>query len=299
MKSSSDRMVLASVSAGVLDSTMHYLEIGSGLPVVFLHGNPTSSYLWRNVLPAVVEQGWRCIALDLIGMGASGKPDSGYRLSDHIRYVDAFLESLGSDVVLVGHDWGAVIALDHARRFAHRTRGVAFLEGHIHPVDRWADLGDGAELFRRLRTPGVGERMILEDNLFVESVLPAGILRALTSEEWDAYRAPFVDPTSRWPMLRWVQEIPIDGHPPDVADLVTANQATIADPAIPKLLLHATPGAVIGQSEVDWCRRHGRSIDVVDLGAGTHFLPEDRPQEIATALLRWLPNLHTNCSGGR
>lgn len=221
-------------------------------------------------------------------MGASGKPECPYRLRDHIRYVDAFLASLGPDVALVGHDWGAVIALDQARRFPHRTHAVAFLEGHIHPIRTWADLGDGAELFRRLREPDIGETMVLTDNVFIESVLPSGMLRTLTAEDWDAYRAPFADPSSRWPMLRWVQEIPIEGEPADVADLITANQGVITDPAVSKLLLHGDPGAVIGAAEVDWCRRHGRSIDIVGVGAGSHFLPEDRPREIAEALIRWL-----------
>ena len=266
---------------------MHFLEAGTGPLVVFLHGNPTSSYLWRNVLPAVASAGWHCIALDLIGMGGSGKPDSSYRLADHIRYVEAFLEPLG-EAVLVGHDWGAVIALDQARRFPERVRGAAFLEGHLHPIRTWADLGDGAELFRRLRTLGAGDALIFDDNMFIETVLPSGMLRTLTREEWDAYRAPFLDPSSRRPMLQWAREIPIEGEPTDVVEVVTANQAVIADPTVPTLLLHGEPGAVIGADEVAWCRSRGRALEIADVGAGTHFLPEDRPEEITAALISWL-----------
>jgi haloalkane dehalogenase len=224
----------------VLDSWLHYVEAGQGAPVLFLHGNPTSSYLWRNVVDRVAATGRRCLALDLIGMGKSGKPDLGYRLADHIRYVDAFVESLGlRDLTLVGHDWGAVIALDHQRRFPGRVKGVCFLEGHIRPIASWDELDEGGRrLFTQLRTPGVGERLIFEENLFIEKVLPSGILRTLTEQELAAYRAPFLDPADRSPMLRWPQEIPI-----------------------------------------------------ASVGPGIHFLPEDQPMPIATALTRWLDEL--------
>lgn len=271
-------------------SWLHYVEVGAGEPVLFLHGNPTSSFLWRNIIGEVARSGRRCIALDLIGMGGSGKPDLEYRLADHLSYVDDFVAALGlTDLTLVGHDWGAVIALDHLRRFPDRVRGVAFLEGHLHPVAQWEDLDEGSrQLFQQLRTPGLGEQLIVAENYFLDTVLPAGVLRELTADELDAYRAPFPDPASRLPVWRWPQEIPIEGTPADVAELVTANQTVIADPAIPKLLIHATPGAVIGPAEVAWCRAHGRSLTIVDVGAGTHFLPEDRPAEIADALRRWL-----------
>jgi haloalkane dehalogenase len=281
-----------SVTVPVLKSQLHYREVGSGPVVLFLHGNPTSSYLWRNVLGRVAEDGWRCMALDLIGMGRSGKPDLEYRLVDHIRYVDAFIDAIGlSEVALVGHDWGAVIALDRLRRFPERTRGVAFLEGHIHPVATWDDMGDGAALFRQLRTPGLGEQLIFEDNVFLETVLQSGTARRLSAAEMDAYRSPFPDPESRRPILRWVQEIPIEGEPSDVAAVVTANQDVLADPDRPTLLIHAEPGAVIGLAEVEWCRRNGRAMTISSVGSGTHFLPEDHPSEIARATRRWLAEL--------
>lgn len=274
----------------VLDSWIHYVETGAGEPVVFLHGNPTSSYLWRNVLEPVAASGRRCIAPDLIGMGASGKPQIGYRLADHIAYVDGFIEALGLErFTLVGHDWGAVIALDQLRRFPERVRGAAFLEGHIHPISRWEDLDESSrDLFRRLRNPDLAAPLILEQNFFIETVLPSGVLRTLSAEEMDAYRQPFLDPLDRRTMLAWPREIPIEGEPADVTELVIANQTVIADPTVPKLLIHATPGAVIRTPEVEWCRAHGKNLTIAAVGPGIHFLPEDRPAQIAAALSDWL-----------
>jgi haloalkane dehalogenase len=285
-----DQLPVTSAKLELNGTWLHYQEVGTGDPVLFLHGNPTSSFLWRNVIGDVAQAGWRCIALDLIGMGGSGKPDLDYRLVDHLSYVEAFVEALGlSGLTLVGHDWGAVIALDLARRFPDRVRSVAFLEGHIHPIARWDDLDEGSrDLFQRLRTPGVGEQLIIEENFFVETVLPAGVLRTLSPQELDAYRSPYRDPAARRPVWRWPQEIPIEGEPADVVAIVTANQAVIADPSTPKLLLHASPGAVIGPAEVAWCRDHSQALTIVDLGPGTHFLPEDHPAAIARALRDWL-----------
>ncbi|WP_218617956.1 haloalkane dehalogenase [Cryptosporangium aurantiacum] len=274
----------------VLDSWLHYSEHGAGPPVLFLHGNPTSSYLWRDVIGPVADAGYRCLALDLIGMGQSGKPDLGYRLVDHLRYVNAFLDALDlDDVTLVGHDWGAVIALDLLRTRPDQIVAVAFCEGHLHPIERWADLdAGGRELFGRLRTPGVGEQLVLEENFFVETVLPSGVLRRLTDDELDAYRAPYPDAASRRPLLQWPREIPIEGEPADVTAVVRTNQRTIAESSAPKLLLHGEPGAVVGAAEVAWCRAHGQNLDVVNVGRGSHFLPEDLPGPIAEALCGWL-----------
>ena len=294
--SSGVRLPVTSAKLEVRGSWLHYIEVGAGDPVLFLHGNPTSSFLWRNVVGEVARAGWRCIALDLIGMGGSGKPDLDYRLVDHLSFVEAFIETMElSGLTVVGHDWGAVIALNHARRFRDRVRGVAFLEGHIHPIARWDDMDEGSrELFQRLRTPGVGEQLIMQENFFVDTALPAGVLRTLSPQEMDAYRAPYRDPAARRPVWRWPQEIPIEGSPADVAAIVAANQTVIADPGTPKLLLHANPGEVIGPAEVAWCRDHGQALTIVDVGPGTHFLPEDRPDEIATALRDWLSRTSTS-----
>ena len=276
-------------TVAVLDSSMHYRELGVGKPVVFLHGNPTSSYLWRQVMPHVAARG-RCIAPDLIGMGASGKPDIGYRLRDHAAYLDAFLDALGlGHVTLVLHDWGVVLGLHLLARQPGRVRAVAFMEGHLHPIERWSDLGPDSEaMFRALRSPETGPELVLEQNFFVETVLPGGTLRPLTDEEMAAYRTPFPDPASRRPILRWVREIPIENDPPDVAEVVRDNARALIASAVPKLLLYAQPGAVIGAAEVAWCRAHLSRLTTVDLGPGLHFLPEDHPHEIGRAIARWL-----------
>lgn len=283
----------------VLGSTMRVLELGTGDLVVFVHGSPTSSFLWREVLPAVAAAGYRCLAVDLIGMGGSGKPDIAYRFADHVEYLDALLDALCPDVppVLVGHDWGAVLALHRARRRPDKVRAVAVCEGHIHPVEAWEDMGDGADMFQQLRAPGTGETMILEEDFFVEKVLPGGMNRALTVAEMDGYRGPYPDPASRRPVLAWVREIPIEGFPADMVQTVTANQQVIADPAVDTLLMHGDPGAVIGAAEVAWCREHGRSLTIIDVGPGLHFLPEDRPGQIAAALVDWLGDLPAPRSG--
>jgi haloalkane dehalogenase len=280
---------MSTSTVAVLDSWMSYRETGDGPPVLFLHGNPTSSFLWRNVLGPVADQGRRCVAVDLIGMGGSGKPALDYRLADHVRYLDAFLDALDlPPAVLVGHDWGAVLAIDLLGRRPDRVRGLAVMEGHLHPFASWDDLG-GGDLFAQLRQPDVGERMVLEDNMFVEQVLPSGMDHQLSDEEFAAYRAPYPDPAHRAPVLAWTRQIPVAGDPPDVTALVEGNQQVLATADVPMLLMHATPGAVIGAAEVDWCRRTCPGVDIVHVGGGTHFLPEDRPAEIAAALVDWLP----------
>jgi haloalkane dehalogenase len=286
-----ERFATTGASADVRGSRLRYVEVGDGPPVLFLHGNPTSSYLWRNVLGPVARHGFRCIALDLIGMGGSGKPAIGYRLADHVAFLDAFLDAMElPPTVVVGHDWGAVLAVDLLSRRPDQVRALAFMEGHLHPIDRWSDMDPGGrELFGALRTPGVGERMVLGDNMFVEQVLPSGMAHHLTDEEWAAYRAPFLRPADRLPILSWVREIPIEGEPADVADLVARNQRVLVSASVPTLLLHGTPGAVVGAAEVRWCRTHCPAMAIADIGPGTHFLPEDRPDEIVAALVGWLP----------
>lgn len=275
-------------SVAVRDSWLHYQEAGVGDPIVFLHGNPTSSYLWRNVIPHVAPYG-RCLAVDLIGMGRSGKPPSAYRLRDHIAYIDAFIDALGlMNITFVMHDWGVAIGLHYLTRHPERVRAVAFMEGHLHPIDRWDDYDAGARaLFGALRSAPSGRKMAIEENVLIEVVLPAGVRRTLSGEELAAYRAPFLEPQSREPLWRWPQEIPIAGQPTDVRDLVNEYRAYLAIAPHPKLLLHAQPGAVIGPVEVAWCKETLSNLTVVDLGAGIHFLPEDHPEAIGAALARW------------
>jgi haloalkane dehalogenase len=273
----------------VLGSRLAFVIGGRGDTVLFLHGNPTSSFLWRRVLPGLTGSA-RCVAVDLIGMGRSGKPDIGYGFADHAAYLEAFADRLGlRDVTVVGHDWGAVLGLDLLRRRPDVVGRIAVCEGHLHPFGRWEDMGPGAgELFARLRTPGVGEQLVLQENFFIEQVLPAGMNRPLCAADHAAYRAPFPAPRDRLPVLRWIQQIPVGGDPADVDAVVRRNQDALLRGPVPRLLLHGEPGSVVGPAEVDWCRRESTGLEIVSVGAGTHFLPEDQPEAFSRALAAWL-----------
>jgi haloalkane dehalogenase len=278
----------------VLSSHLHYLEVGDGRPVLLLHGNPTSGFLWRHVLERAGDtSGHRWIAPDLIGMGASGKPDIGYRLADHIAFVEAFVDVLGlGDLIIVAHDWGVAIALDLLRRRPELVRGIAFMEAHLRPLPGWDSFDEGGrELFRRLRTPGVGEQLALEENFFIDTLLPTALINA-TDLELATYGDPYTTPESRRPLLQWAREIPIGGEPADVAARFSANLANLVDSDVPKLLLHAEPGVLVGPDVVDWCRANLSRLTVADVGGPAgHFLPEDRPAEVAAALIEWVQSL--------
>jgi haloalkane dehalogenase len=275
---------------------MHYVESGSGSPVVFLHGNPTSSHLWRGVLPRLAGDR-RLIAVDLIGMGASGKPDIDYTLPEHIDHVEALLDVLALDeIVFVAHDWGAAICLDLLRRHPGRVAAVAVMEGHLRPLHSWTEFDPGGrEVFRRLREPETGERMVLEDNVLIEKLLPGALRRRLSQADHEEYRRPYPDPSSRRPLLRWIREIPIGGDPAHSTAILEQAWANLRTSPVPKLLVHATPGAVVTAGTVELCRRTLRNLSVTDIGAGAHFLPEDRPAEVADALSQWLRTLSHRC----
>jgi haloalkane dehalogenase len=274
----------------VNDSFMAYTEVGTGgVPVVFLHGNPTSSYLWRKVVPHVADQA-RCLAPDLIGMGASGKPNIGYRFADHVRYLDAWFDALcPADVVIVGHDWGGALGLDWAARHPGRVRGVALIETFLRPL-RWEEFPpQGAELFREFRSPK-GEEMILQNNLFIEFNLPRGVSSGLAAGDHDVYRAPYADPASRKPLLVWPREIPIDGEPADVHERMLTYGRWMADtPQVPKLLMTVEPGVGMGSPEMAaWAKDTFASVEVESVGPGGHHAPEDQPDAIGSAVARWL-----------
>ncbi|HEV3355421.1 MAG TPA: haloalkane dehalogenase [Pseudonocardiaceae bacterium] len=272
----------------LLGSHLAHTESGHGEPVVFLHGNPTSSHLWRNVIPHVAQHA-RSIAPDLIGMGASGKPDIDYRFADHARYLDAWFDALGlDDVVLVGHDWGGALAMDWAARHPERVRGLVLLETFLRPMT-WAEYPARAvDFFRALRTPGEGERMALDDNWFIETGLRATSPN-ISDADLDAYRAPYPDRASRRPLLQWPREIPLDGTPADVADRFTAYDAWLAASVdTPKLLLTVEPGNLVGPAMVDWARANIASLTVQAVGPAGHHAPEDQPDAIGTAIADWL-----------
>lgn len=268
---------------------MHYVEVGAGQPVVFLHGNPTSSYLWRAVLDQADLGPRRAVAVDLIGMGRSGKPPIDYTLADHAEHVAALLDALAlDDMVLVGHDWGVAIALDYLRRHPSRVTAVAFMEGHLRPLPDWSGID---RVFRDIRTPGVGERMVLEENFFVDTLLPAATRRPLSPTDLAAYRRPYPTPQSRRPLLQWARQIPIAGEPQGAAAIMDRSWAAFTASRVPKLLLHGGSGVVLTADKIAMCRAALPALTVADLGDAGHFLPEDRPTELAAALSTWLTTI--------
>jgi len=278
----------------ILGSTMSYVTAGSSGPVVlFLHGNPTSSYIWRNIIPRVAPIA-RCIAPDLIGFGRSGKPDIAYRFADHVRYLDAFLDAVGiRDAIIVAQDWGTALAFHRAARFPRTITGLAFME-FIAAMPSWEPFyrrPQVCELFQAFRTPGKGEKLILEDNVFVERVLPGGILRTLNKDEMDAYRAPFLTPQSRRPTLAFPRELPIAGEPADVYAMSERDQAALHASTYPKLLFSADPGALISPVRAKAFAAELRNCRHVDLGPGAHFLQEDHPDTIGQALRTWVAEI--------
>ncbi len=280
--------------ADVNGHRMAYVETGDleGDPIVFLHGNPTSSYLWRNIIPQVESLG-RCIAPDLIGMGDSDKlPDSGadrYRFVEHRDYLHALLDQLGvnANVTLVIHDWGSALGFDWANQNRAAVKGIAYMEAIVKSRS-WSDFPERARpAFEGFRSPA-GEKMVLEDNFFVERMLPGSILRDLTEEEMSEYRRPFTAPgESRRPTLTWPRQIPIDGEPADVTAIVDNFAAWIATAPFPKLFINAEPGAILSEGESrDFCRTWANQTEITV--KGSHFIQEDSPNEIGAALRDWL-----------
>jgi haloalkane dehalogenase len=275
----------------VIDSEMAYVDTGAGDPMVFLHGNPTSSYLWRNVIPQV-EGLARCLAPDLLGMGESGKlPSGSYRFVDHARYLDAWFEALGlaGNVTLVGHDWGSALAFHWAHRHPDRVKGLAYMEAVVQPVT-WEQWPEAAKaIFQALRSPA-GEEMILEKNVFVERILPGSVLRALSDEEMAVYRRPYLEPgESRRPTLTWPREIPVEGEPADVVEIVGRYAEWLSASDVPKLFINAEPGAILTGRQREFCRTWPNQREVTV--KGVHFVQEDSPREIGRAIAEWHASL--------
>ncbi len=273
-------------------SKLHYVDEGSGDPILFLHGNPTSSYLWRNIIPHVTPVG-RAIALDLIGMGKSDKPDIEYRFFDHVKYVEGFIEEMGlENITFVIHDWGSALGFHYASRHEGNVKGLAFMEAIIAPVPSWEAFPEAArELFQSFRTPEVGWELIVNQNVFVEQLLPGAVVRALTEGEMNYYREPYPDPASRKPVWRWPNEIPIEGEPQDVMEAVGRYNAWLQQTELPKLLFHATPGTLIQEPMLEWLRANVKNLEMVDVGQGIHFIQEDNPHLIGSELARWYGSL--------
>ena len=275
----------------VLDTEMAYVDVGQGYPIVFLHGNPTSSYLWRNLIPHL-EKSARCLAPDLIGMGSSGKStDGSYRFVDHSRHLDAWLDSveLTGKVTLVVHDWGSALGFHWARRNPDRIMGIAYMEAIVQPLtwETWPEQARG--IFQGMRS-SAGEEMVLEKNVFVERILPGSVLRGLTEEELTVYRRPYLEAgESRRPTLTWPREIPVDGEPADVVEIVASYAQWLSSSQIPKLFVNAGPGAILTGEQREFCRSWPNQEEVTVKGA--HFIQEDSPDEIGAAIAQWYGSL--------
>ena len=277
-------------------NTMSYVEMGEGDPIIFQHGNPTSSYLWRNIMPHLAVQG-RCIAIDLIGMGDSDKlEDSGpdrYTLLEHRDYFDAALDALGvtSKVTFVIHDWGSALGFDWANRYRDSVIGIAYMESIVRPVswDDWPEAARG--VFQGFRS-SAGEDMVLDKNVFVERVLPGSIIRDLSDEEMEVYRRPFKNPgEERRPTLTWPRQIPIEGEPAEVVELVQSYADWLSKSDMPKLFINAEPGAILIGPQREFCRSWPNQQEVTV--AGNHFLQEDSPNEIGEAIAQWRKGINS------
>jgi haloalkane dehalogenase len=270
---------------------MHYIDEGQGTPFLFLHGNPTSSYLWRNIIPYVKGIG-RAVAIDLIGMGRSDKPDLDYRFKSHYRYVEEFVHQLDlKDVILVLHDWGSALGFHYAMANQENVEGIVFMEAILQP-SRWSDFPLVARfLFKRFRHPVKGPRMIIQKNFFIEKVIPNFVVRKLTEKEMDYYREPFKEEASRKPVLVWPNEIPIEGYPQDNKEIIEAYYAELIQSDIPKLLIWAKPGAVIPAKKVERIKKEMKNLDDVYIGKGKHYLQEDHPDAIGEAIVEWYKNI--------
>ena len=274
----------------VLDTEIAYVDTGAGDPIVFLHGNPTSSYLWRNIIPHVAGLG-RCLAPDLVGMGESGASSSGYRLADHVRYLDAWFDALRlhRNLVLVVHDWGSALGFHRARRYPAHVRGLVYMEAIVRPVT-WQEWPEAArKIFQAMRSPA-GEEMVLQKNVFVDRILPASVIRGLTPEEMERYRARYREPgEARRPTLTWPCEIPLEGEPADVARLVQAYADWLAASPLPKLFVNAEPGSILTGPQRDFCRAWPNQQEVTV--RGNHFIQEDSPDEIGRAIASFVGRL--------
>lgn len=302
----------------VLDSRMHYVEAGQGDPILLIHGNPTWSYIWRNIIPLLSSKG-RVIAVDLIGFGKSGKPDLEYRFLDHSRYLEEFIRKMElRNITLVLHDWGSALGFHYARRHEANIRGLIFFEALLLPLPRmdlWPE--DARKMFETFRTPDLGWDLAVKQNLFIEKRLQQGILRKLTEQEMEHYRNPFRTVDSRKPLWRFPNELPIDGDPADVAKIQEEYLAWIQTTELPKLLLFVEPGSLIPIAAVEWARGHLKNLTAEYIGEGIHNIQEDRPAEIGRSIAEWIDhslatswppapgilydiggvNLHFHCTG--
>jgi len=278
----------------VLGSKLHYIEQGSGDPILFLHGNPESSYIWRNIIPHLSPLG-RCVAPDLIGFGKSDKPDIEYRVFDHIKYVEELIRALElKNITFVIHDWGSAIGFHYAMNNPDHVKGLAMMEAHLRPIPTWRDFADDEQIiegFKAFRTPDVGWDLIVKKNIFLEQILPACVKRKLSDKEVEAYHAPFQDPASRRPLWRFPNDIPVEGEPADTAALFGAYSEKLKKSPIPKLLIYFDGGVIIKEGELAWARENLPNLKTVKVGDSIHFVQEDDPHGIGHAIAEWYKEL--------
>ena len=270
---------------------MAYVAAGAGDPILFLHGNPTSKYLWRNIMPHLEKQG-RVIAPDLIGMGESDKPDIGYRYHDHYEYLSGFINRLGlNNITLVVHDWGSGLGFNFAAQNPERIKALVFMEAVVRPLKWEAFPADYKIAFKLIRTPGIGWFMVQIMNGFIKQLLPQSIVRKLSTQEQAMYAKPYPTVASRKPLRQWPLEVPISGTPSDVHTIVRNYSQWLQQTEIPKLFFYATPGAIIDRQVADWVKQSFSNLTSFDLGEGIHFVQEDNPHFIGEMLSQWYAQL--------
>ena len=298
----SSELTLESNYVDVLGSRMHFFELGEGQPVIFFHGNPVWSYLWRNVLPQA-EYAGRCIAFDLIGMGRSGKPDIEYTFLDHSRYIEKFIENLGLEhVILVLHDWGMALGMYYAMKHPKNVKAIAFtangvnglIEGVLAPLRSWSEINkQTSEMLQSFRTPELGWKLVAEQNMFIDQVLPHGALRGIGPEQIAYYNEPYKTPEDRKAVWAWPQQIPVAGIPPENEQAITEVNKFLQETTVPKLFIHGQPSQEgEGLPMVKWFMENVKNIEFRSVGPVGHYLQEDQPEEIGVELAKWIKGLN-------
>ena len=272
-------------------SKMHYVDVGEGDTILFLHGQPTSSYLWRNIIPHL-QHNARCIAPDLIGMGKSDKPDLAYTFEDHYSYLESFIEKLNlKNITLVIHDWGSGLGFHYANNHRANIKGIAFMEAMIKHMT-WEDFPKNYHIvFRMIRAPFIGWLMLSVANMFLKKMVPDSMIRKLSKEEFDHYLKPYPTIASRKPVRVWPQQLPISGKPRHIHDLIVAYITWLKDSDIPKLCLYVHPGAIITEKDVEYIRNSIPNTKMVDVGEGIHFIQEDNPHLIGQEIAKWFQEI--------
>lgn len=287
-----DALTLEYQNVNVGDSSMAYLEQGEGDAVVFLHGNPTSSYLWRNIIP-IVAKTHRAIAPDLIGMGQSGKPNIDYSFKDHYEYLSAFIDELELEkITIVAHDWGAALGFEYAKNNPKKVKRIAFMEGLLPPVFPQPSFDAMGEemggMFRAFKDPDQGKELVIEQHIFVEKILPNFVNRTLSEKAMEFYRAPYLNMRDRKPILAWPRSVPIANEPAENAKVLVGIKQFMQKTKKPMLLVYASPGVLVNEDVKNWYVENIKKLETAYVGQGLHFIQEDQPDAIGRAISDWL-----------